>query len=43
VDWRPFGQDFNVSFPSLLELSVENEGWLDCEVQRGVILKINGD
>src|SRR5215813_12262916 len=43
VDWRPFGQDFNVSFLSLLELSVEDEGWLDCEVQRGVILKIDGD
>src|SRR5215813_13461170 len=43
LDWRPLGQDFNVSFLSLLELSVEDEGWLDCEVQRGVILKIDGD
>src|SRR5215813_15205025 len=43
VDWRPFGQDFNVSFPSPLELSVEDERWLDLEAQRGVILKIDGD
>src|SRR5215510_8353019 len=34
VDWRPFGQYFDVSFLSLLEFSVEDERWLDCEVQR---------
>ena len=43
VDWWPFGQDFNVSFPSPLELSVEDERGLDLEAQRGVILKIDGD
>src|SRR5215472_6298406 len=43
VDGRPFGQDFNVSFLLLLELSIDDEGWLDLEVQRGVILKIDGD
>ena len=43
MDGRPFGQDFNVSFLLLLELSIDDEGWLDLEVQRGVILKIDGD
>jgi len=43
VDWGPFGQYLNVSFLLLLEFSVEDEGWLDCEAQRSVILKIDGD